>query len=65
LAFTLLSLLTNTPKVPGCKLTLAEISANVVAPGEHVETGGTCSSCQGASDFAPGIEKQIQTGPGP
>jgi hypothetical protein len=41
-----------------------EISANTVAPGEHVEAGG-CGSCQGASDFAPGIEKQIPTGPGP
>jgi hypothetical protein len=42
-----------------------ETSASNVAPGHEVPPGPGERSGDGVSDFAPGIEKQIQTGPGP
>jgi hypothetical protein len=42
-----------------------ETSASSVAPGHQVPSGPADLHGDGASDFAPGIEKRIQTGPGP
>jgi hypothetical protein len=63
------------PTCPSCAKSFApgqiainsggETSASSVASGHQVPPGPNWRPGDGASDFAPGIEKQIQTGPGP